>query len=153
MLRLWKARKTSLMFTPSTTTSSKRCTVNGNTAPAALLASTSSAITESGIDSNNMSFNLQASEEEPPKSTEIQERRTEYGWWSITVLMTSWLQAVYSRRAWTHLVMISSLCYTILVSVLGSTQPLSYHLSITMLGIHVFLETALLSCNQISVQI
>ena len=33
--------------------------------------------------------------------------------------------------------------YAISVSVLGSTQPLSYHLSITMLGIHAFLENGI----------
>ncbi|EDQ98396.1 uncharacterized protein LACBIDRAFT_302694 [Laccaria bicolor S238N-H82] len=54
-------------------------TINGNTAAAALPASTSSAITEAGMYSNNTSFSSQASEEKPPKSTEVQERRIEYG--------------------------------------------------------------------------
>lgn len=36
-------------------------------------------LTESGLNSNNSSFNTQASEEKPPKSSELSERRTEYG--------------------------------------------------------------------------
>lgn len=50
---------------------------SGITAPATNLASTG--LTEAGIQSNNSSFATQASDEKPPKSQELSERRTEYG--------------------------------------------------------------------------
>ncbi|KIJ12905.1 hypothetical protein PAXINDRAFT_117668 [Paxillus involutus ATCC 200175] len=68
---------------------------SGRTAPAGApnaYGTSTSAFTEAGIVSNNSSFATQPADEKPPKSKELQERRTEYG--------LVWIMYIrYARRA------------------------------------------------------
>ncbi|RDB20367.1 mRNA 3'-end-processing protein RNA14 [Hypsizygus marmoreus] len=54
-------------------------TSNGSAAPAIGGVVAPTGITEAGTSSQNSSFNTQSSDEKPPKSSELAERRTEYG--------------------------------------------------------------------------
>lgn len=68
---------------------------SGRTAPVGapnISATSVAGLTEAGTISNNSSFVTQASDEKPPKSKELQERRTEYG--------LVWIMYIrYARRA------------------------------------------------------
>ncbi|KAH7881852.1 hypothetical protein F5I97DRAFT_1818069 [Phlebopus sp. FC_14] len=64
---------------------------SGRTAPAGAPATTTG-VTEAGTTSNNSSFATQNADEKPPKSKELQDRRTEYG--------LAWVMYIrYARRA------------------------------------------------------
>jgi len=52
---------------------------NGSGVPNATTTVATTGLTEAGINSNYSSFNTQSSDEKPPKSSELAERRTEYG--------------------------------------------------------------------------
>ncbi|KAF8890420.1 hypothetical protein BD779DRAFT_1622535 [Infundibulicybe gibba] len=56
-----------------------RTNIDTNGAILAAINSASTSTTEAGGGSNNSSFNTQSSDDKPPKSSELSERRTEYG--------------------------------------------------------------------------
>lgn len=58
---------------------SSSSTVPANGSDISMPTITVTGLTESGIHSNNSSFNTQSSDEKPPKSKEFTERTTEYG--------------------------------------------------------------------------